>query len=455
MLRLFKRLTLDMDLIINNFKKKIPIHCPPKDVKNMKIFNEKLFNKTIKVPVVKVQGQCVKKASIILAPFSLKMAHLSTIQTDPQNENFKMILLDPEKIINYQALSQEDKNYLSKHCNVTNFNEKEIDLTFENYTIDSIMKALFEEEKYRVTGWSVIGHILHVNLKPHVLPKKEMIGEILLRKNRPLVKTVVNKTTAIDNQFRNFNMEVIAQTEEGKKLGTIVKVRALKCTYQFDFAKVYWNPRLNTEHERIINKLTKKLDVVYDMFAGIGPFAIPAAKGSCKVLANDLNPEAHKWLLFNSKLNKTESYLKAYNMDARDFVQKIVKFDLIQEWKRQDVKELDKKPTYHILMNLPKLAFDFLDVFQGLMSDQNYNQLFENIISPVIHCYHFIDEEPNYKASLISKIEKKINHHLKDENIIEIKSIRTVAPNRFMYRVSFILPKKVLFIQVNKRQKVS
>jgi tRNA (guanine37-N1)-methyltransferase len=40
------------------------------------------------------------------------------------------------------------------------------------------------------------------------------------------------------------------------------------------------------------------------MFAGIGPFSIPAAKKGCTVLANDLNPKSYHYLQENRKLNK-------------------------------------------------------------------------------------------------------------------------------------------------------
>lgn len=43
--------------------------------------------------------------------------------------------------------------------------------------------------------------------------------------------------------------------------------------------------------------------VVADVFAGVGPFAIPAAKKGCAVLANDLNPNSHKYLVQNIKTN--------------------------------------------------------------------------------------------------------------------------------------------------------
>jgi tRNA (guanine37-N1)-methyltransferase len=45
-------------------------------------------------------------------------------------------------------------------------------------------------------------------------------------------------------------------------------------------------------------------DVVADVFAGVGPFALPAAKKGCAVLANDLNPESYKYLHLNIKDNK-------------------------------------------------------------------------------------------------------------------------------------------------------
>jgi tRNA (guanine37-N1)-methyltransferase len=41
------------------------------------------------------------------------------------------------------------------------------------------------------------------------------------------------------------------------------------------------------------------------MFAGIGPFAIPAAKlHKCRVYANDLNPRSVHYLTLNAKKNK-------------------------------------------------------------------------------------------------------------------------------------------------------
>lgn len=45
-------------------------------------------------------------------------------------------------------------------------------------------------------------------------------------------------------------------------------------------------------------------DVVADVFAGVGPFTIPAARKGCAVLANDLNPASYKYLEKNVTDNR-------------------------------------------------------------------------------------------------------------------------------------------------------
>ena len=104
----------------------------------------------------------------------------------------------------------------------------------------------------------------------------------------PGIRTVVNKVGIIDSTFRVFNMEVIAGEED-----FLAQVREGSCVFAFDFSSVYWNSRLCHEHERIVKQLDPS-DVVCDMFAGVGPFAIPAAKKGCKVFANDLNPASYE-----------------------------------------------------------------------------------------------------------------------------------------------------------------
>lgn len=46
--------------------------------------------------------------------------------------------------------------------------------------------------------------------------------------------------------------------------------------------QVYWNSRLEAEHSRLVSTFSPS-DVVVDVMAGIGPFAVPAGLRGCRV----------------------------------------------------------------------------------------------------------------------------------------------------------------------------
>lgn len=75
----------------------------------------------------------------------------------------------------------------------------------------------------------------------------------------------------------------------------------------------------------MIKEYFKPGDVLLDMFCGIGPMAIKAAKEiGIKVLANDLNPDCYHYLRKNIVLNKCADLVVPYCMDAREFVRYVI-----------------------------------------------------------------------------------------------------------------------------------
>lgn len=87
-----------------------------------------------------------------------------------------------------------------------------------------------------------------------------------------------------------------------------VEVSEENCTYKFEYSKVYWNSRLHTEHKRLVDSFQSG-EVVCDVMAGVGPFALPAAKKGVFVWANDLNPVSYKYLEEGILRNKVSQSL--------------------------------------------------------------------------------------------------------------------------------------------------
>lgn len=208
-----------------------------------------------------------------------------------------------------------------------------------------------------------------------------------------------------------------------------LQVKENGVTYEFDFSRVYWNPRLSTEHQRVV-QFVKRGDTVFDVFAGVGPFAIPAARAGANVLANDLNPESYQWLQHNCKLNKVESRVQTFNLDGRAFIQGPVKQEL--------PALLTGKASVHVVMNLPALALEFLDAFRGLLKQKS--QCDVNL--PSVHCYGF-SKDDNPDKDVVQRASCSLGFPLEDR--CSVHFVRNVAPNKDMMCVSFTLPKEVLF----------
>ena len=186
----------------------------------------------------------------------------------------------------------------SKDVDLVQYNLK---MEYEDWDYYEIITSILPEDLLEEvpSGYTLTGDIAHVNLREAYLPYKQIIGQVILDKN-PNIKTVINKTeeVGVTSEFRTFDMEILVGEPK-----TEVEVSESGCRFKFDFAKVYWNSRLETEHNRII-KTFKEGEAVADVMAGVGPFAIPAGKKKVFVWANDLNPESYKAMVDNIKRNK-------------------------------------------------------------------------------------------------------------------------------------------------------
>lgn len=329
-----------------------------------------------------------------------------------------------------------------------------------NTPTDSALEMAAQNIRKSMSSFTAVGHLIHVNLKDHLLQHSHEVGMEILKKC-PRAIAVVNKVNTIENTYRNFDIEVVAKRPECEMTNEelmVVEVKENKCTFQLDFSKVYWNSRLSTEHERIIKKLNNFVDIVFDLFAGVGPFSVPAAKAKCMTYANDLNPESVKWLTHNMKKNKVLPHMyEITNLDAKDYILNHLKPKLLQEYKKFEDENLATKPKIHILMNLPAIAPTFLPHFIGLFKDPDGEETQVNSrklldvfrqqsLEHVIYCYCFLKGAYDDPKQIVREmIEENFGREMTDDQLIEIFKVRNVAPYKDMYRVEILLDESILF----------
>lgn len=271
-----------------------------------------------------------------------------------------------------------------EHYNLIDYNVK---IGYDSMTVTEVLKHYLPDGTEIPSSFEAIGHIAHVNLRDPVLPFKYLIGQVILDKN-PTIKTVVNKVGTITSEFRVFDMEVLAGDDE-----TVTEVKQHGMRFKLDFRKVYWNSRLEKEHTRLIEEWVKPQDVLVDAMAGIGPFAIPAAKRGSIVHANDLNPDSYEWLVTNTKLNKVNVH--CYNQDGRAFMKNAVKGKLEGQ---------SEKPIFqHMIMNLPATAIEFLDCLKGEFD----SDLWDDHEMPFVHVYSFLPDTETY-TGMYDSFHKKL-----------------------------------------------
>lgn len=59
-------------------------------------------------------------------------------------------------------------------------------------------------------SFETVGHVAHINLRDSALPYKKLIGRVLLDKNGPRIRSIVNKVGTIENTYRVQQLELLA-----------------------------------------------------------------------------------------------------------------------------------------------------------------------------------------------------------------------------------------------------
>lgn len=104
-------------------------------------------------------------------------------------------------------------------------------------------------------------------------------------------------------------------------------------------------------------------------------------------------------------------------------------------------------------MNLPDSAITFLDAFRGIFapsssgSDIDLQALYD--VMPMVHCHCFTREldRDDAERDIRQRVEEQLGCALSSENEVGVHLVRSVAPNKDMYCISFRLPRTTAFGQ--------
>lgn len=490
----------------------------------MKILDRSFFHNTIPIKAARVFNN--KNISAIRTQLQnsgdlLHEERIQNIAPDPDEslarDGRKCVLLRPEaKVIATQVNEHDQPTHGRLHTNgdakptlwphspviaeliqqglisVIPYN---LHLDYKYWTYHDIFTSILPpaQQNEIPSGFSQVGHVAHLNLREQYLPYKDLIAEILMDKN-PSVRTVINKVDDVgeESEYRTFRYEVLAGPDDLK-----VTVSESNCTFAFDYSKVYWNPRLHTEHARLV-EVFEPGEAVCDVMAGIGPFAVPAGKKGCFVWANDLNPDSYACLQEAIKRNKVGEYVQGFHDDGRRFIRssaarlldedKVVAIPSKISRKERDagkraivVKQIERPKVFqHYVLNLPASAVTFLSSFVGLYPPELRKRIPDGVNLPLIHVYTFStkDElevlsnrqdseapacsdqasttqvtdatfEPvDAAAKICCAIGDQLGYKMSPGSVdedggVEIHDVRDVAPKKRMFCATFRLPEAV------------
>ncbi len=237
-----------------------------------------------------------------------------------------------------------------------------LNLLKENADFD-LVEVEFEEDLRRISVEEILGRRPSFETIGDIAivedEEPERVAEAIMAVHRG-VRTVLTPISEVEGEFRLRRYRHIAGE---KKTATVHREHGIR--YKIDLECAYFSPRLSTERLRVAGQVQPG-DTVLDMFAGVGPFSLLAAKRGARVIAIDKNPHAVNLLKENARLNRLD--IEILEGDAR-----VIAKDLVGI-------------ADHVIMNLPHSASLFLKEAIGAAKNGG-----------VVHYYTFAPENDLYR----------------------------------------------------------
>lgn len=297
--------------------------------------------------------------------------------------------------MDYRIKAEADYGYIPIKEDIDGYEIVDVDLEELNTHPHNFSELLedeltSEEIENLKTSFDTIGDIVILEIPDDLIPKKKIIGKATLDFTKR--KAIYMKKSAVHGTIRIRDLELIAGEDDPV---TIHKEHGARL--KLNVKEVYFSPRLATERKRVSDSVRDNENIL-DMFCGIGPFPIVIAKNNnVNIIGVDINENAIKYFKENIKLNKLKN-IEAICGDVREVSTSFkMKFD-------------------RIIMNLPGLAYDFLDIAMNLIEDDG-----------IINYYEFSDGYEQGKRRLIDAASKEN----KNVEILNTRKVKSTSPNEW------------------------
>ena len=244
-----------------------------------------------------------------------------------------------------------------------------------------------------------IGDVLVVKLVDELLPMKHEIGDALLKVSSSTRAVFLDH--GVKGELRIRDLELIAGSG-----GSETRHRESGVTIMTDPAKVYYNPRLATERERVAS-MVKDGETIIDMFAGVAPFPLTICRYARPkvVYAIDLNHDAVEYMKTNIRLNHFDNIV-AMEGDARELI--------------KDLPMADR-----VIMNLPQIAQEFLP-----------DALSRTKIGGTVHMHKIMGREESDKV--IALIIDEMNSKGLKCRLSGKRELKTYSPSASVYVLDIV-----------------
>lgn len=273
-------------------------------------------------------------------------------------------------------------------------------------------------------SYEIIGDIAVLTDMDSTVGNEQLVAHAILNLHKN-IKVVVKRVSPVEGVFRKRKMKIIAGENRTE---TMHKENG--CKYKLDLEKVYFNPRLASERNRVAVQVQGSKEVIIDMFAGVGSFSIQLAKRApeSRVTAIDINPDAIRYLRENIKLNGVRN-IEAIGSDVREIY---VKF---------------RNRADRVIMNLPKSAYLFLREALSMLNPQGGIIHFYDVVSS----YSDVSDEKRKslevainaaKERLMANIEGACEReHFQSLVILEVKKVKPYAPYTYIMGIDAMVKK--------------